>query len=48
MGVGDVIAMLDEGVAALLLEASAEESFEHAAIPRIATALRPAAANFLR
>ena len=33
---------------ALLLEASVDEPLEHAATPKIATALKPAAANALR
>jgi hypothetical protein len=47
-GTGGVIAMLDELGAALPPDASAVESFEHAAAPKIATALKAAAANFLR
>jgi hypothetical protein len=39
--------MLDEVAVALLLEASVEVPLEHAAIPKIATALRPAAAKAL-
>jgi hypothetical protein len=39
-----VAAALDEVVLSLLLEASVEEPLEHAATPKIATALRPAAA----
>jgi hypothetical protein len=47
-GAGGVIARLDELGAALPPDASAVESFEHAATPKIATALKAAAANFLR
>ena len=47
VGAEVVIATLDE-VAALLLEASGLESFEQAATPRSATALRPAAVSALR
>jgi len=47
-GAADDIATLDELVIALLLEASVAEPLEHAATPKMATALRPAAVSALR
>jgi hypothetical protein len=48
VGVADEVEAALEELVASLLDASVEESLEHAAAPKTARALRPAAATALR